>query len=299
MNRPVSEKMVVFAVVCVLTGWRTGEADPGESTRPPVAVIHWAEHPRSDELSGEIVPAGVDGPARLRLVHSHPEPRQFALVEFAPPPIADSTYAIRGRVRYSGVTGQGYLELLNHFPGKGVFFTRTLSEGGPMGRIEGTSDWRDFQLPFHQGTLHGPEKLVMNLSLAGPGTVEITDLELHVPADWATAGSSWWSDRIGGLIGGLGGAFLGIFLGGCLAPLAQRGKARRFVTASLIGTTFVCSVILLIGLVALALRQPYNVYFPLLLLGGLGSSLSLVQLRTVQRKYRDSELQRIAALDAV
>jgi len=291
--------MVPFIVVAVLACWRTVEADPGESTRRPIAVIHWAEHPRSGSLSGEIVPAGVDGPVRLRLVHSDPEPRQFMLIEFAPPPLTDSTYAIRGRVKYSGVSGQGYLELLNHFPGKGVFFTRTVSEAGPMGRIEGTSDWRDFQLPFHQGALQGPEKLVVNLSLAGPGIVEITDLELHVPADWATAGSSWWSDRIGGLIGGFGGAFLGIFLGGCLAPLAERGKARRFVTASLIVTSFACSVILLIGLVALANRQPYNVYFPLLLLGGLGASLSLIQLRTVQRKYRDSELQRIAALDAV
>ena len=48
-----------------------------------------------------------------------------------------------------------------------------------MGRLDGSSPWRDFVLPFfNQEGGEPPDKLVFNLVLTGPGTVEIGPLSL-------------------------------------------------------------------------------------------------------------------------
>jgi hypothetical protein len=247
--------------------------------------------------SGEFQPAEGKEPNRLRLVNDSPGPRLFPLHEFVPPTISLNSYVIRGRVKYDGVQGVGFLEMRSHFPEQGAYFSRTLGTGGPMGRLTGTSGWRDFSLPFDKADLAGPEKLVLNLHLEGPGTVEIADLELWSPADELSVAGAWWPDRTGGVIGGLGGAILGTFLGGVLAPLMALGKARRFVTASFVLVGAVCVVVLLLGIVAVASGQPYGVSYPLLLLGGLGTFFSVFGWRMAGRKYHEAELRRMTALD--
>jgi hypothetical protein len=109
---------------------------------------------------------------------------------------------------------------------------------------------------------------------------------------------AWWTDQRGGLIGGIGGSFLGLFLGGVLGPLIGFGKARRFVTASLIVIGVVCAGMLAAGVVAISFGQPYGVYYPLLLLGGMGVFFSGLSYWTAGRKYHEIELRRMTALDA-
>lgn len=292
-NRRIYYPLRICGLLLVVAGAAT-------AAEPPRQLLVWADRQaHGHTIPGEVLPADGGEPARLKLVHSEPTPRQFTLAEFVPPATSEPSYVIRGRVRYSHVTKPGYFELLNHFPGQGAFFTRTLDHRGPLGRIEGTSDWRDFELPFFKGPIPGPEKLVVNLHLEGSGTIEITDLEWSAPANVVLVSGAWWSDAMGGMIGGVGGAFLGVFLGGCLVPLMNRGRARAFVQFSLLGTSVVCTLILGVGLVAVARHQPYSVYYPLLLLGGIGLGVSVMHLRTARRKYSEIELQQIAALDAV
>jgi len=110
-------------------------------------------------------------------------------------------YAITGEVRYENTAPGGYLEMWSYFaspaPGypEGSYFSRTLADGGPMGKIEGTSGWRAFWLQFDSsGTTTKLESLVVNLHLTGPGTVHLRNMKLmqypdapnpalvHVPA---------------------------------------------------------------------------------------------------------------------
>lgn len=266
----------------------------------PLVIVNWKERAEASQLvSGEWLPATEQDPERLLLEHAWTEPRLFPLVEIVPPPITEATYFIRGRIRYQEVAGEGYLEMWNHFP-SGAYFTRTLSKSGPLGHISGTSDWREFALPFMKNDEPSPQKLVINLSLPGPGTVELSDLELIAPAEEYTGNAlpgAWWSDRTAGLFGGLAGSFLGVFIGCVLAPLSAMGRAKSFTLTAYLLLGLAASLSLLLGLIAIVSAQPYGVCYPLLLIGLLGMFFGFGGLMLARKKYREHELRRMSALD--
>lgn len=108
---------------------------------------------------------------------------------------------------------------------------------------------------------------------------------------------AWWSDQTAGWVGGIGGSIVGL-LGGLIGTLGGLGKARRFVTAltaSMIGLGVVC---LLTGVVALAVAQPYAVYYPLLLGGVILTAVCGGVWPALRKGYEQRELQRMAAMDA-
>ena len=123
------------------------------------------------------------------------------------------------------------------------------------------------------------------------GTVELSPLTLY------QLRPGWWTDQAAGWIGGIGGS-IGGTLGALIGVLAGLGKARRFVialTMVLIGMG-VASIVT--GLVALVLCQPYAVYYPLLLLGIIATAVCGGNLPGFLRRYQQSELRKIAAMDA-
>jgi hypothetical protein len=55
---------------------------------------------------------------------------------------------------------------------------------------------------------------------------------------------------------------------------------------------------LVLGGVAFVSGQPYAVYYPLLLSGGISAALGFSLPRSLSRRYEDLELRRMQALDA-
>jgi hypothetical protein len=210
-------------------------------------------------LSGRVVDGAVE-------VTSSGTGGTFPLVAIDEPAIATDEYAVTGRIRYRGVAGVGFLEMWSVFPDGGRYFSRTLANDGPQARISGESGWRDLELPFYLNGSERPVRLELGLVLPGAGRVWIGPLELTSPG--ATS-SAWWSDRMGGLLGGIGGSLLAIAGGGLLVA----------------------------GAVALAMSQPYAVYFPLILGGIILVGVFGPGSRRARRAYEDVELRKMRAMD--
>jgi hypothetical protein len=272
-----------------------------------VAQFEWAELQKAGvSLGGSVVTR--DGRSVLQVRNTNRTPLQVALLRIPKPAVSNQVYAVTGQVKYEGVEGIGFLEMWNYFPPlqpglpEGQFFSRTLGESGAMGRLTGTSNWRAFQLPFDRTGASGPPtRLEVNLVLPGPGVVYLSSLQLlqYAPGASLTSGHSstgWWSERTAGIIGGSGGALVGT-LAAFLGYLAGRGRGRSFVVGTLTSLIVAGSVLAVLGLVALAMHQPYAVWFPLLLLGGLLVGILPARLRQYRRHYETLELRRMASLD--
>lgn len=269
-----------------------------------IANLVWEEISDAEQLqSGELVTDKSTGEQTVMISRSDSSAVLFPLVEILEPEIASSNYAIRGQIRYEGVSGAGFLEMWNYFADGSHYVSRTLGTGGPMQLISGDSAWRDFILPFDLGAdpeQAKPNRLVINLMLPESGTVWVSDLELvefEPPPRTSQTAGAWWSDRTAGMIGGGIGSLLGILLG-LAGTLIGIGRGRAFVTIVLAGTAVLGAVCLIGGFVALAVQQPYAVTYPLFLIGVLGLLFGVGGLPMSRVWYRQRELRQMQALDA-
>lgn len=130
-----------------------------------------------------------EGKLTLRIDHTQAANQSSELLfHLEKPAIRNQSYALVGEVRYQGMPPESFLEMWNHFPAKrggkeidASFFSRTMGDSGPMGKLAGNSDWRPFQLPFFMddGSKRTPLKLTFNIQFQGAGgMVEIRNLRL-------------------------------------------------------------------------------------------------------------------------
>lgn len=108
----------------------------------------------------------------------------------------------------------------------------------------------------------------------------------------------WWSQQMAGLIGGLGGGgfgALGGILGAAAGILAPRGRGKPVIVGAMTSIVVIGVAALVSGIVAVTGGQPYHVWYPLVLIGGIltvvvGSLIPVVMLR-----YRQAEARRLDA----
>jgi hypothetical protein len=79
----------------------------------------------------------------------------------------------QAKVRLKNVSGQVYLEMWCHVPGKGEFFSRSLHAP-----LSGTTDWITVETPFLLRDNENPDYLKLNLVIDGTGTVWIDEMKL-------------------------------------------------------------------------------------------------------------------------
>ncbi len=244
-------------------------------------------------LSGELVTEASSGLVCLKVVHSSSGPVTLPLAVLDAPKITRSEYALVGQVRYEDVVGEGYLETWNYFGETEKYFSRTLTPTGPMGVMKGTSSWRPFHLPFSTlGSKKRPSKIEVNLVLPGQGTVYLSEIRL-------IQSSSWWSGQNAGWLGGILGCLGGLFgiLGGISGSLVAKGRGRGLAFGTLYTMAALGMLLLMLGLCALSLSQPYHVYYPLLLGGVLFTALGLGLIPQLKRTFEQAELRKMKAMD--
>lgn len=243
-----------------------------------------------------LVARGADDPLGARRFELHgPGTQPIAVIES--PAITGDSFAVHGRVAFEGVVGHAYLEMWSVFPDGSRYFSRTLDEQGPMARLHGSAPARAFTLPFFLTPgAPRPVRLELAVVLPGAGRVVVSELALHSGAAAATTPGAWWSPETAGWIGGAAGSAVGV-LGAVIGTLCSLGRGRRFVIAGLLALGVSGLLLLAVGGIALALGQPYEVWYPLLLMGVLDPVLAFSLLRTARRRYEEIELRQMRALD--
>lgn len=263
----------------------------------------WSELKRAGELKSGMELVKDERLGAVLKLEAPPSPQPgFKLYELSNPPITSSQYELMGKIRYEQVAEEGYLELMNYFPGGQAFFTRTMAPSGPMAVLHGSAGWYDLSLPFQTDGQAKPEKLVLNLILPKGGTVYLSSLSLvqSLPPE-AESGlgqkpGQWLSDRDAIHGGAYGGALLGI-LGGIVGTLAGLGKARRLVMG-LSGLALAGGAALIaVGLYALAAGQSWILVYPMLLLGVISLGVFGTNLPVIKRRYQELELRKMQAKD--
>ena len=267
-----------------------------------VREIRWSQVQETGQsLAGELQQGDGAGPKEYLVVtNSEDLPMSVALLTLAEPGITATQYAITGSVSYEGVHGSGYLEMWNHFPNGGAYFSKTLGDSGPMGRLRGSSNWRPFSLPFMSDAETGaPNTLELNLVLPGPGTVKLGDSDSFstltawppclAPGPGGAIGPEHGSRRLAERFVDASGQLIG--------TLTSLGIARRCVLALSLGIVVFGVACLALGSVALSVSQPYAVYYPLLLGGGICTIVFGALLPQIRQRYQQIEIRKMASMD--
>jgi len=264
-----------------------------------ISTFSWKELADAGKLTVGTLTGAPDN--ALKVENRGPGAMSATVLTIVQPKITTDFYAVTGEVRYDNVEGDGFLEMWSHFGETAAYFSRTLGAAGPMAKLTGTSDWRAFTLPFNaKGASSRPSKLMLNVQLPGKGGVFLRNLKLVQSTSFdgaATQIGSGWSYQTAGIVGGVGGALIGC-LGALIEWLAARGKAQRFVVNAARVLIGVGVAFALGGLAAVALRQPYGVWYALLLLGVSMVVIFPFRLRSYQDRYREFELRRMTSMDA-
>jgi hypothetical protein len=187
------------------------------------------------------------------------------------------------------ITVRDGLELSCHFPppapGGDEITNSSVCE------IGGTSNWKPYEFTVGQTAT----ELELKLSLPGKGTVYLRPVKLLA---WTlNSYGSWWSQQQSGLIGGIGGSIIGC-LGGLIGWLTAMGKARNFVLAAAKALIVSGILLTLAGLVAAVLKQPYFVWYALLLPGVVLVLVFSLNMHSIKRRYDELEIRRMTSLDA-
>lgn len=108
----------------------------------------------------------------------------------------------------------------------------------------------------------------------------------------------WFNPNLYAWIPGtLYGALLGMVGGGVCGMLCAAGRAKRLVMAILSFFLVTGLLLLVTGITALCLGQPYGIWYGLLMPGVLGTILLPVMIPAIRQRYREAEERRMKAAD--
>jgi len=270
--------------------------------QPPPKTLRgydWKNLARQQTLPGEVI--SMDEISVLKIENTNDTPQDFVLLKISDPSVIKKANLLYGEMKYENVHGNAItsssseLKLLSRIP--------PAASGGDehtenqSAFLEGTSNWQPYRFIIvgHRtfaGVPTGPTQLEVHLLLAGSGTVYLRPIKL------LGLTGSWWSPQQVGLIGGIGGSVIGC-VGALLGLLASKGKARNFVLTSMKIFIVLGILLTIAGFVAVVLKQPYAVWYALLLPGVILTLVFSLNLPSIQRRYDELEIRRMTSIDTM
>lgn len=112
----------------------------------------------------------------------------------------------------------------------------------------------------------------------------------------ATTIIPWFSNP--GLLGGLLGSGIGLLgaaVGVGMSICAPRGIGKSLILRGQLAIVVLGAIILAVGIVALSVGQPFDIWYPLVLAGGLMTSLFASLYPVARNVYRQAEQRKLNA----
>lgn len=134
-----------------------------------------------DDMEGLLTRSGVsidksissDGNGSLKI--NTTEPTKIRLFETGDIDIEEAKLFYQAKLQTEKIQGEVYLEMWCHFPGRGEFFSKGLTQDKPL---SGTTNWTTEEIPFLLREGENPDNVKLNLVINGKGTVWIDDIRL-------------------------------------------------------------------------------------------------------------------------
>jgi uncharacterized membrane protein len=102
----------------------------------------------------------------------------------------------------------------------------------------------------------------------------------------------WFDAHIAGLIGGIFGGLIGV-CGGIIGIIGglfvRKGKYKKFTLTLSIALIVLGAISLIIGAIALIMRQPYHVWYPFVLVGGISTAVFFPLYFNMKKIYEQVE----------
>ena len=154
----------------------------GINQPPMIKFVVLRQYPL-DNIQGLITQSDVsidrqissDGNGSLRIETT--ESTTIRLFETGALDVENARLIYQAKVRTENVSGQVYLEMWCHLPGKGEYFSKGLESP-----VTGTTNWTTLETPFFLKKGQKPDNVKLNLVINGHGTVWIDDIRLMMNA---------------------------------------------------------------------------------------------------------------------
>lgn len=104
------------------------------------------------------------------------EVRESQVVRFFEVPEPDAEHCLltyRAALKSKDLAGRAFLEMWCRLPGRGDFSSR-----GRHRRVQGTTDWSSYEIPFRLKKGQRPDLIRLNLVVEGHGKIWVKDVEL-------------------------------------------------------------------------------------------------------------------------
>jgi hypothetical protein len=247
----------------------------------------------------------MDGVSVLKIENTNDKSLKVLLLTITNSSLIQKVNTIEWEMKYENVgnftnnLGTGVYEaspeLLEKFPPQAVGGDNVTDYDSSY--FFGTRNWDKYSFPIRRAPYDNetrPDELELKLFLPS-GTVYLRPIKLM---KWVNPNfSNWWSPQQSGLIGGIGGSIIGCF-GGLIGWLVSKGKARKFVLTAITISIVIGILLTIAGLVAAILKQPYSVWYALLLPGVILVLVFSLNLHSIQRRYDELEIRRMTSIDA-
>jgi len=286
------KKMFHTGLLLCLAAAAAAQELPSQTMKRVLREYAWKDSPAPIPSSQVI---SLDGTSVLKVLKTNDVPLEISLLTITNSSLLQKANLIEWEMKYENVPFGARRELYETFPPQAV--------GGDCHTnyqsiyFTGTKNWDKyvFQItPAYYDNETRPNELRLKLSLPSRGTIYLRPVKL---VGWTSNTGRWWSPQQAGLIGGISGTLIGCF-GGLIGLLVSKGKARNFVMAAVNCLIGLGILLMIAGVVAALLKQPYAVWYALLLPGIILTLIFSLNLHSIQRRYDEVEIRRITSVDA-